>query len=734
MATKIKTHPLQTQFDALANGDHSDPFAILGMHNTEDGKICVRTFQLDAIAVEVMDAETGKAITNLKQVHPAGIFEGNIPRRKEFFAYRLNVSWAAGSLEIEDPYRFPAILGDLDVWLLGEGTHRRPFEIMGAHPTTMLGVEGTAFTVWAPNAKRVSVVGDFNLWDGRKHPMRLRRECGVWELFLPNLSIGDKYKFEIIGPDGRLVPQKADPYAFAAEMRPATASIIAPTPETLPPVSAERAAANSQSAPISIYEVHLSSWKRRPEERQRWLTYRELAEELIPYVKDMGFTHVELLPIHEYPFDGSWGYQPVSLYAPTSRYGTPEDFKYFVDKAHEAGVGVILDWVPGHFPVDGHGLGQFDGTHLFEHSDPRQGFHQDWNTLIYNYGRNEVRSFLVGNALYWLERFGVDGLRVDAVASMLYNDYSRKANEWVPNRFGGRENIEAVDFLRQLNHTVGVERPGTLMIAEESTAWPGVSKPPEMGGLGFHFKWNMGWMHDTLEYIKEEPIHRKYHHNMLTFGLVYAFDENFMLPLSHDEVVHGKGSILARMPGDAWQQFANLRAYYGFMFTHPGKKLLFMGNEFAQGAEWKSEHSLDWHLLDIDYHKGVQTLVRDLNKLYTTHPALHELDCDGKGFQWIDYGDADNSVLSFLRFAKDGRFVVVLCNFTPVPREAYRVGVPKKGWYREILNTNSEYYGGSNLGNPPAIETEDIAHYAREQSLSLTVPPLGTIVLELIEE
>ena len=728
MPPKKKPHPFQADIDALLAASHANPFGFLGMHIADDGKVCVRTLQLAAEKVAVIETDTGKVVGELKQVDPAGFFEGPIPRRKERFRYKLLVSWNGVDHELEDPYRFPPILGETDSWLLGEGTHRRPFEVFGAHLKTYDGVDGTAFLLWAPNARRVSVVGEFNFWDGRVHPMRKRAESGIWEIFLPGIKAGAKYKYEILGLDGNLMPHKSDPYGFYGELRPASASIVYPEPAPLPQMGPERIAANSFNAPIAIYEVHLGSWKHKsPNE---WLSYRELADQLVPYVRDMGFTHMELLPVSEFPFDGSWGYQPIGLYAPTSRFGRPEDFRYFVDKAHEAGIGIILDWVPGHFPTDGHGLGFFDGSNLYEHADPRQGFHQDWNTLIFNYGRNEVRNYLIGNALYWLERFGVDGLRVDAVASMLYNDYSRKDGEWIPNRFGGRENLEAVDFIRQMNHTVGVERPGSLMIAEESTAWPAVSRPPEVGGLGFHFKWNMGWMHDTLEYIKKESIHRKYHHNMLTFGLVYAFDENFILPLSHDEVVHGKGSILARMPGDAWQQFANIRAYYAFMYGHPGKKLLFMGDEFAQGREWDANGSLDWGLLDIGWHKGVQTLVRDLNHLYRELPALHEQDCSGHGFEWIDYGDYENSVISFIRKASDGSHVVVVCNFTPVPREAYRVGVPAKGYYRERLNTNSEFYGGSNLGNPPAMPTEDIVAHGRDQSLALLIPPLGCVYLE----
>jgi len=718
------------QIEDIVNGRQGDAFSVLGMHAEASGALTVRAFVPRAGSVKVVDRGSGKAVATLERMHEAGFFAGRIPRRRKRFDYLLRVDWDGTSHDIEDPYRFPPILQELDIWLLAEGTHHRPFEQLGAHPMEFQGVAGTRFAVWAPSAGRVSVVGDFNYWDGRRHPMRLRRECGVWEIFLPGVEAGARYKYEIVSGDGHLLPQKADPYGFSAELRPATASVVARLPERLPPPTAERAAANALDAPLSIYEVHLGSWRRGGADGSEFLSYEALASQLVEYCREMGYTHVELLPVSEYPFDGSWGYQPVGLYAPTSRFGTPEQFRGFVASLHRAGIGVLLDWVPGHFPTDPHGLGSFDGTHLFEHADPRQGFHRDWNTLIFNYGRNEVRNYLVGNALYWLERYGIDGLRVDAVASMLYLDYSREGDDWVPNEQGGRENLEAIAFLQQLNRIIGTERPGAIMVAEESTAWPMVTKPPEHGGLGFHYKWNMGWMNDSLEYMKRDPAYRNYHHGEITFSTVYAFDENFILPLSHDEVVHGKGSILQRMPGDDWQRFANLRAYYGFMFTHPGKKLLFMGNDFAQEREWTHDYSLDWHLLEAPPHAAVQALVADLNRLYRERPALHELDCDRAGFEWIDYEDAGQSVLTYLRRGRaHGALVVVVCNLTPVVRNGYRIGVPEPGGYVEVLNTDDSRYGGSGVHNSGRIASGDEPSHGRSQSIVLTLPPLATVVL-----
>ena len=719
---------------AICQGRHGDPFAVLGPHAGADGQPWVRAFLPGAASVVVV---SGARAWPLTLRDPAGLFEG--PSGAQGL-YQLRVRWKDGNESlVEDPYRFGAVLGDVDVWLLSEGSHLRPYEILGATQRQMGGVDGTSFAVWAPNASRVSVVGDFNHWDGRCHPMRLRRECGVWEIFLPGVQGGARYKFELLDGAGRLLPQKVDPYARQAELRPATASVVAAMPAVAPP-SPARQAANALDAPMSIYEVHLSSWRRRPEEAGRWLNWDELADELVPYAQDMGFTHLELLPVTEHPFDGSWGYQTLGLYAPTSRFAQPEDaaqgggaagFRRFVDRAHAAGLGVLLDWVPAHFPSDAHGLVQFDGTHLYEYADPREGFHNDWNTLIYNFGRTEVRNFLVGSALYWLERFGVDGLRVDAVASMLYRDYSRKAGEWIPNAHGGRENLEAIAFLKRTNEVIGGERPQAVTLAEESTAYPAVSRPTYAGGLGFHYKWNMGWMHDTLQYMARDPIHRPYHHGEMTFGLVYAFNENFVLPLSHDEVVHGKGSLLAKMPGDEWQRFANLRAYYGFMWGHPGKKLLFMGCEFAQSREWNHDQSLDWHLLQHAPHSGVQRLVRDLNQLYKSSPALHSQDFTGEGFEWIDHDDARRSVLSFLRKGRGGERMLVVCNFAPTVHQGFRLGVPAAGQWRERLNTDSTHYGGSNVGTPfGAAHSQPVASHGRAQSIVLNLPPLASVFLE----
>jgi 1,4-alpha-glucan branching enzyme len=622
----------------------------------------------------------------------------------------------------------------MDRYLLGEGTHLRAHEELGAQETVLDGVAGVVFSVWAPNARRVAVVGDFNSWDGRRHPMRLHPGSGLWEIFLPGVEAGARYKFEIKGAQGQLLPLKADPYVRAAELRPDTASIVhgAKSFEWSDEAwHGSQAARNGRDAPISIYEVHLGSW-RRGEEGNRFLSYRELAQQLVPYVADMGFTHVELLPVSEHPFDGSWGYQPIGLFAPTRRFGTPEDFCHFVDACHRSGLGVLLDWVPGHFPTDPHGPAVFDGTALYEHADPRQGYHQDWNTLIYNFGRNEVRNYLINSALFWLDRYHVDGLRVDAVASMLYLDYSRRAGEWIPNRYGGNENLEAIDLLRSFNELLYERFPGAMTVAEESTAWPGVSRPTYLGGLGFGYKWNMGWMHDTLEYMKRDPVYRRYHHDQITFSLAYAFNENFVLPLSHDEVVHGKGSLLARMPGDAWQKFANLRAYYGFMWTHPGKKLMFMGGEFGQGREWNHDAGLDWHLLETHWHAGVQRIVRDLNRLYWAAPALHQRDCEAEGFEWIEANDADHSILAFQRNGAAGSPpVVVVCNFTPVPHPGYRVGVPVSGFYAERLNTDAELYGGSGVGNLGGVHAEPVPCQIRPQSIVVTVPPMATVIFEL---
>ncbi len=725
---------VRQQIDALLRGEHDNPFYFLGMHREPPHDVVVRTFQPHATHVWVIDVATNEVVVELERLHPDGFFAG-ATGRSDRFRYRLRRDSAGRIVDFDDPYRFPPVLGELDLYLWAEGRHLRAYEKLGAHAREIDGVAGVAFAVWAPNARRVSVVGPFNNWDGRCHPMRRRVEGGVWEIFIPGLAVGELYKYEIKGMHGELLPLKADPLALRCEHPPNTASVVGNLGETYrwrdEGWMAGRARANARSAPISIYECHLGSWARVPEEGGRPLRYSELADRLVPYVKNMGFTHVELLPISEYPFDGSWGYQPIGLYAPTSRFGTPDDCRALIDRFHEAGIGVMLDWVPGHFPTDAHGLANFDGTALYEHADPRQGFHRDWNTLIYNYGRNEVVNFLIGSALLWLDRFHIDGLRVDAVASMLYLDYSRKAGEWIPNRYGGNENLDATTFLRRMNELVFAEHEGATTVAEESTAWSAVSRPTYVGGLGFGYKWNMGWMHDTLRYMAHDPIHRRYHHNDLTFGLLYAFTENFVLPLSHDEVVHGKGSLIGRMPGDRWQRFANLRAYFGFMFAHPGKKLLFMGGEFAQEREWNHDSSLDWHLLNDAAHRGVQDLVRDLNHLYRSSPALHELDCDPAGFEWIESDDSDNSVLSFLRKDRAGdRVVVVVCNFTPVVRENYRLGVPKAGRYVERLNTDSALYGGGNVGNGGGVAASPTGSHGRSHSIEITVPPLATLMFE----
>lgn len=627
--------------------------------------------------------------------------------------------------EMDVPYRFPPVLSDFDLYLLGEGNHLKLYDKLGAHPMEMEGVAGVAFVVWAPNARRVSVVGDFNAWDGRRHAMRVRGN-GYWEIFVPSARAGDKYKYEIVARNGTLLPLKSDPFAFGAEMRPSTASVVVDA-AVLPNPMPSRDGINALDQPMSIYEVHLGSWRRKGDNGEFWLNYREIAEQLPAYCAEMGYTHVELLPVSEHPFDGSWGYQPTGMFAPTSRFGTPAEFAILIDAFHKAGIGVLLDWVPGHFPDDPHGLANFDGTAVYEHADPRQGRHMDWGTLIYNYGRVEVTNFLIASALFWIGRYGVDGLRVDAVASMLYLDYSRPKDGWVPNKHGGRENIEAVEFLRRANTELFGQYPNATTAAEESTAWPMVSRPVNWGGLGFGYKWNMGWMHDTLDYMSKDPIYRRHHHGNILFGLHYAFSENFILPLSHDEVVHGKRSILGRMPGDAWQKFANLRTYYSFMFGHPGKKLMFMGSEFGQDTEWNHDISLPWQLLDRPEHAGIQRLVRDLNKLYSATPALHALDCDAAGFEWLVADDANNSTFAWLRKGKSppDRCVVVV-NFTPQVIRDYRVHVPFAGKWREALNSDAALYGGSNVGNAGTVSTV-VTRDTPE--LHLVLPPLAAIFL-----
>ncbi len=719
---------------AIAEGRHYNPFAVLGPHPLGPDTI-IRAFVPGAEAVVVMDADSGVKIAELEPYRGAdGVFVGKVIGIAQGFAYHLRAKRGSEIWEIDDPYRFAPVLGELDEYLLGEGSHRKLWQALGAHVMKHQGVKGTHFALWAPNAERVSVVGDFNHWDGRRHAMRVRGSTGVWEIFLPGIGGGDVYKYEIVARGGHVQPLKADPVGFQAEYRPATASVVADlrSPRWKDAAWMEsRGRKQRVDAPISIYEVHLGSWKRIPGENNRPLTYREHGVELVGYAKDLGFTHIELLPVTEHPFDGSWGYQPVGLYAPTSRFGTPEDFRFFVNAAHEAGIGVILDWVPAHFPTDAHGLEHFVGSHLYEHSDMREGYHPDWNTLIFNMGRTEVVNYLTANALYWMGEHHVDALRVDAVASMLYRDYSRSEGAWIPNSDGGRENWESVNFLKKMNELVYAEFPSGMTIAEESTAWPGVSQPTSNGGLGFGFKWNMGWMHDTLEYMKLDPIHRKYHHNEMTFGLLYAFSENFILPLSHDEVVHGKGSLLDRMPGSGDEKFANLRAYYGFMWGHPGKKLLFMGCEFGQGAEWNFQQSLDWHQLAHPKHKGVQSLIRDLNAAYKELPALHKHDCDPAGFDWIIGDAAQDSVFASVRYGDEGDApVIVISNMTPVLRTNWRIGVPRVGRWRERINTDAAQYSGWNNGNNGGVNSQPIAAHGRDQSIELVLPPLATLILE----
>jgi 1,4-alpha-glucan branching enzyme len=715
------------EWNALAAGRHADPFSMLGIHR-ENGVRVVRTLQPQASSVKLLD-RFGNELLEMRKTHADGIFAAPMPPRLR--RYRLRIEPSTGdTYEIEDAYRFPATLGELDLYLLGEGSHQEIFRKLGAQPTRLKGVQGTGFAVWAPNASRVSVIGDFNDWDGRRHVMRLHPGSGIWEIFIPGIRTGAHYKFEVLDFEGRLLPLKNDPMAHYFEPPPGNASIVYRSRYRWRDREwmERRNSTPDLDRPVSIYEVHIGSWRRRMEDRDRPLRYRELARELVSYVRQMGFTHIELLPVSEHPFDGSWGYQPIGMYAPTQRFGTPDDFRYLVDRCHQAGISVIVDWVPAHFPRDTHGLGRFDGTALYEHEDPRKGEHADWGTLIFNYGRREVINYLIGSALYWIDEFHVDALRVDAVASMLYLDYSREDGEWVPNELGGNENLDAVDFIRRMN--TAVHGRGATCFAEESTAWPGVSRPADAGGLGFTYKWNMGWMNDTLAYMREEPVHRKHHHDNMSFGLVYAFNENFVLPLSHDEVVHGKGSLLGKMPGDDWQRFANLRAYFGFMFGHPGKKLLFMGGELAQVREWSHDRALDWHLLDHAPHRGMQALVRDLNRLYRTTPALHEVDFESAGFEWIEWEDRDSSVFAFVRRDRRGGFVACISNFTPVVRDAYRVGVPGGGTYRELLNTDAVQYGGSGLLNSGGLQAEPRSCHGRDHSVLLTLPPLATIILQ----
>ncbi len=732
---------LGASVSALLHARQADPFAVLGPHpfETPEGRRwVVRFFQPSAAQAELLVAGHADPIVADK-VRQEGLFEAVLPQVSELApapsSYRIRVQNGYGdSWEYHDTYAFPFLLTEFDLYLMGEGRHYDTYEKLGAHIRTVDGIQGVHFATWAPSARRVSVVGDFNRWDGRIHQMRARGSSGIWELFIPGVGEGAIYKYEIVGPQSNVLPLKADPYGFSAEVRPNNGSVVARLDRHEwrdTDWIAQRSQRRWLESPITVYEVHLGSWRRLPNENNRWLSYRELADQLIPYVKELGYTHIELLPVMEHPYDGSWGYQTLGYFAASSRFGNPTDFMEFVDRCHQAGIGVFLDWTPAHFPRDAHGLAQYDGTHLFEHADPRQGSHPDWGTLVYNYGRNEVQNYLISNALFWLDKYHIDGLRVDAVASMLYLDYSRKQGEWIPNKFGGRENLEAIDFIKRMNEVAHQRFPGILTIAEESTAWPSVSRPCTLADLGFSLKWNMGWMNDTLKYFSSDPIYRRYEHNKLTFSFLYAFSENFLLPFSHDEVVHGKNSLLHKMPGDMWQQFANLRLLYAYQYAHPGKKLLFMGQEFGQRNEWNEARSLDWGLLQYDSHRGVQKLVADLNKLVSAEPALHEVDFDWQGFEWIDANDSDNSVYTFVRRGKNpDDLILVVLNATPVVRYGYHVGVPREGYYEEVLNTDAAHYGGSNVGNMGGLSAGDYAWQGRRHSLALTLPPLAAVFLK----
>ena len=722
------------EIEAISNGSHGNPFAVLGLHKINvDGKekLVYRTFRPDAQSVELI-INKGKNVV-LNKIDESGLFEYLFPRRKNEFDYTLKITgYNDETYELKDAYQFGTQLSEFDLQLWGEGNHHHAYKFLGSHIKEVGGVSGTLFAVVAPNASRVSVVGPFNAWDGRVHVMRFHPAQGIWEIFIPHVTKGDIYKFEV-KPQGNTAPiLKSDPYGRFAELRPGTASCVWESEYEWSDSKwmDNREDNHSLDRPVSIYEVHAGSWKRHTGKEPGFLSYRELAEDLVPYVSEMGFTHIELMPIAEHPYDPSWGYQITGYYAPTSRFGNPDDLRYFIDRCHEEGIGVIVDWVPAHFTKDEHGLRRFDGTALYEHDDPRQGEHKDWGTNIFNFGRREVVNFLISNAIYWLEEFHIDGLRVDAVASMLYLDYSREEGEWIPNQYGGRENLEAIQFLRAFNDIVHDYYPGILTFAEESTSWQGVSRPTSSGGLGFDYKWNMGWMNDTLAYIEKDPIYRRYHQDQITFSLIYAFTEQFLLPLSHDEVVHMKQSLLSKMPGDDWQKFANLRLLLTYMFCHPGKKLLFMGSEFGQWSEWSEAHSIDWHLLQWETHKGVQNLVKDLNKVYSNYAPLHEVDFNWEGFEWIDISDADNSIISFVRRGKNpDDFLVVILNFTPTVHEAYKFGVPKACEYEVVLNSDSSYYGGSNTG-PASIQGEHGSWHSQPANITVTVPPLAGIVLK----
>jgi len=734
----MKTTASSDAVNRIIHTEHHDPFSVLGAHvvDIKDKRVvAVRAFLPEAKSVCVIDKVT-LAEYEMTKILADGFYEVVIPDCSEVFPYKLKSVTHNNSIEIfEDPYSFLPTLTEYDLYLFNSGDHHRIYDKLGSHAITPNGINGVQFAVWAPNAKSVSVVGNFNNWDRRRHAMRVLGASGVWEIFIPGLKEGELYKYQVKTKSGNIL-DKADPYATEMELRPKTASKINflqnyewNDEEWIK----RRAESDHLGEPISIYEVHLGSWARVAEEQNRWLTYREMAKKLVAYVQEQGYTHIELLPIMEHPFDASWGYQVTGYFAPTSRFGTPQDFMFFVNYCHQNNIGVILDWVPAHFPKDQFALAQFDGTHLYEHADPRKGEHQDWGTYIFNYGRKEVRNFLISNALFWIEKYHIDGLRIDAVASMLYLDYSRKKGEWIPNEYGGRENLDAIVFLKDTNRLAHKYFPGVLTIAEESTAYPGVTTDIQYGGLGFSLKWNMGWMHDMLKYFSNDPLFRTYHHNNLTFALLYAFSERFLLPLSHDEVVHGKSSLLHKMPGDDWQKFSNLRLLYGLMYSFPGKKLLFMGCDFAQRDEWNHEKSLDWHLTQFPQHAGMQKWILDLNRVYRKESALHQVDFYYSGFEWIDFHDKASSVITFIRKSHDGKDrVIVVCNFTPVPRQNYRIGVPEEGLYKEILNSDSSYYAGSNVGNDGEIEAEYISCHNRKYSLNLTLPPLGVVFLKRV--
>ncbi len=737
---------------SLIDGTHENPSSVLGPHPIDyrgQPATAVRSYLPEAHAAWIIDGNSGTR-RPMRKLHPAGFFEAicdgtvdggvaseqdALPTTVAISKYRIQMAKNNGEIvEMKDPYAAPSILTDFDRYLLGEGRHHKMYERLGAQVRVVDNVPGVNFAVWAPNARTVQVVGDFNSWNGREHTAKMHPSLGIWELFVPAAKVGDKYKFRVLNQRGEWV-DKCDPMGFAAELPPLTASIVSDLTSyqwSDQQWMQDRADWNPMHAPMNVYEVHLGSWQKSPGRTHGWLDYRDLARRLVDYCHRMHFTHVELMPVSEHPFTGSWGYQTVGYFAPTSRHGSPADFMFFVDYMHQHGIGVLIDWVPAHFPKDAHGLARFDGSALYEHADPRQGEHPDWGTMIFNYGRNEVKNFLVANGLFWLDKYHIDGLRVDAVASMLYLDYSREDSDWIPNQYGGRENLQAIDFLRDFNIAVHEEFPGVVTAAEESTAWPGVSRPTDYGGLGFTYKWNMGWMNDTLSYMQHEPIHRSHHQNELTFSLIYAFTENFMLPLSHDEVVHGKGSLLSQMPGDMWQKFANLRLMYSYMWTHPGKKLLFMGGELGQWNEWNHEDGPQWELLDFETHRGIQQLVADLNRMVIENPSLHQLDFSHEGFEWVDCMNASDSTLVYLRKGLDGAAPILICsNFTPVVRHNYQVGVPYSGFWKEIFNSDSSAYGGTNLGNYPGCNTLGYGHHGRPDSISVTMPPLATTIFRL---